>query len=105
MRAGFRPDPTVCGRAGAAVALAAGVIHLSDIPVVWHIVWNATGVPVTFLSGGQTTTNAAGQSSMEVRAGDSFVVPAGFAGTWQVLERARKLYVILEPGEQAVTGG
>ena len=46
-----------------------------------------------------------GGEAMEVRAGDSFVVPAGFAGTWQVLERARKLYVILEPGEQAVTGG
>lgn len=27
---------------GAAVALAAGVVHLSDIPVVWGIVWNAT---------------------------------------------------------------
>ncbi len=28
--------------AGALVALLAGVIHVSDIPVVWHIVWNAT---------------------------------------------------------------
>jgi arsenical pump membrane protein len=27
---------------GAAVALATGVIHPSDIPVVWHIVWDAT---------------------------------------------------------------
>lgn len=27
---------------GAALALAFGVIHLSDIPVVWNIVWNAT---------------------------------------------------------------
>ncbi len=27
---------------GAAVALAAGVIHLGDIPTVWHIVWDAT---------------------------------------------------------------
>ena len=29
--------------AGAAVALLAGVIRVDDIPVVWHIVWNATG--------------------------------------------------------------
>jgi uncharacterized cupin superfamily protein len=29
-------------------------------------------------------------------AGDSFVVPAGFAGTWQVLEPTSKLYVIFE---------
>ncbi|APT34577.1 arsenical pump membrane protein [Methylobacterium phyllosphaerae] len=28
--------------AGAAVALATGVIHPGDIPVVWHIVWDAT---------------------------------------------------------------
>ena len=28
--------------AGAAVALATGVIHPSDIPMVWHIVWDAT---------------------------------------------------------------
>ena len=28
--------------AGAAVALATGVIHLGDVPTVWHIVWDAT---------------------------------------------------------------
>jgi arsenical pump membrane protein len=28
--------------AGAAAALCLGVVHLADIPVVWHIVWNAT---------------------------------------------------------------
>jgi arsenical pump membrane protein len=33
--------------AGAVVALLAGVIHVSDIPVVWHIVWNAT---LTFIA-------------------------------------------------------
>lgn len=33
--------------AGAVVALLAGVIHISDIPVVWHIVWNAT---LTFIA-------------------------------------------------------
>jgi arsenical pump membrane protein len=27
---------------GAGLALATGVVHLSDIPIVWHIVWNAT---------------------------------------------------------------
>ena len=27
---------------GAALALATGVVHITDIPVVWHIVWNAT---------------------------------------------------------------
>lgn len=28
--------------AGAVVALATGVVHLGDVPVVWHIVWDAT---------------------------------------------------------------
>jgi arsenical pump membrane protein len=35
--------------AGAAVALLAGVIHVGDIPVVWHIVWNATGAFVAII--------------------------------------------------------
>jgi uncharacterized cupin superfamily protein len=33
---------------------------------------------------------------IEVAAGDSFVVTAGFAGSWEVLEKARKIYVIFE---------
>jgi arsenical pump membrane protein len=35
--------------AGAIVALLAGVIHTADIPVVWHIVWNATGTFVAVI--------------------------------------------------------
>ncbi|WP_050470509.1 arsenic transporter [Herbaspirillum chlorophenolicum] len=34
---------------GALVALAFGVIQLSDIPVVWHIVWNATGTFIAII--------------------------------------------------------
>jgi hypothetical protein len=30
------------------------------------------------------------------KAGDSFVIPAGFAGTWEVMEPTAKLYVIYE---------
>jgi uncharacterized protein len=30
------------------------------------------------------------------RAGDSFVMPAGFVGTWEVAEHARKLYATFE---------
>lgn len=35
--------------AGACVALLTGVIHAGDIPVVWHIVWNATGTFVAII--------------------------------------------------------
>jgi arsenical pump membrane protein len=34
---------------GAMLALLCGVIHLSDIPVVWHIVWNATAAFIAII--------------------------------------------------------
>jgi uncharacterized cupin superfamily protein len=34
------------------------------------------------------------------RAGDSFVVPSGFSGTWHVHEPTAKLYVIFEPASK-----
>lgn len=34
---------------GAILALLFGVVHLSDIPVVWHIVWNATAAFVAVI--------------------------------------------------------
>lgn len=34
---------------GAAAALMLGVIHVSDIPVVWHIVWNATATFIAII--------------------------------------------------------
>lgn len=34
---------------GAILALGCGVINLADIPVVWHIIWNATGTFVALI--------------------------------------------------------
>lgn len=48
------------------------------------------------LQGRVRISDSAGHSST-FKAGDTFVVPAGFAGEWEVLEPARKLYVIYEP--------
>jgi uncharacterized cupin superfamily protein len=48
------------------------------------------------LAGAVVVTSDQGES-WEFWAGDSFVVPAGFAGTWEVIEDCRKLYAIFEP--------
>ena len=37
----------------------------------------------------------------EFRSGDTFVIPAGFNGTWEVIEDCRKLYAIFESGDKA----
>jgi uncharacterized protein len=34
---------------------------------------------------------------LEFKSGDAFVVPAGFAGTWEVLAPCKKWYAIFEP--------
>jgi arsenical pump membrane protein len=34
---------------GAILALLSGVVHLSDIPEVWHIIWNATGTFIALI--------------------------------------------------------
>ncbi|MEN3262142.1 arsenic transporter [Sodalis endosymbiont of Spalangia cameroni] len=34
---------------GAALSLAGGVVHWSDIPLVWHIVWNATATFIAII--------------------------------------------------------
>ena len=47
------------------------------------------------LSGRVAITNESGERQ-EFAAGDSFVVPAGFAGTWEVIEDCRKVYAIFE---------
>jgi len=33
---------------------------------------------------------------LELRAGDAFVVPAGFEGTWEVVEPCKKWYAVFE---------
>ncbi|WP_016610492.1 ArsB/NhaD family transporter, partial [Yersinia pestis] len=34
---------------GAGLALLTGVVHVSDIPVVWQIVWNATATFIAII--------------------------------------------------------
>ncbi len=49
------------------------------------------------LEGLSIITDEAG-TAVTVKAGDEFVIPRGFAGTWEVVEPTRKRFVIYEPG-------
>lgn len=49
------------------------------------------------LEGVSVVTDAFGTSTV-LKVGDHFVVPAGFNGTWEVVEPTRKIYVVYEDG-------
>jgi uncharacterized cupin superfamily protein len=49
------------------------------------------------MTAGRVRITDANGRQREFKVGDTFVIPAGFAGTWEVLESARKLYAIFEP--------
>jgi uncharacterized cupin superfamily protein len=48
------------------------------------------------LEGVSVITDADGLA-VTLSAGDSFVIPRGFEGTWEVLQPTRKIFVIYEP--------
>lgn len=51
---------------------------------------------VCVLLAGQVRLHGGGEVR-EYRAGDTFIVPAGFEGDWETVETARKIYVIYTP--------
>jgi uncharacterized cupin superfamily protein len=48
------------------------------------------------LLAGRVVIESTGGERYEFVAGDTFVIPAGFSGTWEVLEDCRKIYAIFE---------
>ena len=46
---------------------------------------------------GRVRIESASGEKHEMRAGDAFVVPAGFEGIWEVIEPCKKWYAIFEP--------
>lgn len=49
-----------------------------------------------FIEGKAILTNDAGRK-WTLKAGDGFIIPPGFKGTWETVEKVRKHYVILNP--------
>jgi hypothetical protein len=45
---------------------------------------------------GRVRIESSGGDRHEFRAGDAFVVPAGFEGTWEVVEPCKKWYAVFE---------
>lgn len=52
---------------------------------------------------GRTRIESVSGERFDARAGDAFVIPAGFEGTWEVLEPCRKWYAVFEPVNVAMT--
>jgi uncharacterized cupin superfamily protein len=50
------------------------------------------------LQGVSVITDSQG-NAVTVSAGDRFLIPRGFVGTWEVVEPTRKIYVIYEAGD------
>jgi hypothetical protein len=48
---------------------------------------------------GVSVITDAQDKAVTVSAGDRFVIPRGFVGTWEVVEPTRKIYVIYEAGQ------
>ncbi|MCP4186526.1 MAG: cupin domain-containing protein [Gammaproteobacteria bacterium] len=62
----------------------------------WQADYSSKSEFCHILAGKIVLTDASGHESTFC-AGDSFVIPSGFDGTWEVIEPVRKLYVIVTP--------
>lgn len=63
-------------------------------PGTWRVAYTEEEFCL-MLEGTSIVTDAQGQA-ITVSAGESFVIPRGFAGTWQVVETTTKRFVIYE---------
>lgn len=64
-------------------------------PGKWHVHYTEEEY-CHLLEGESDITDAATGAVTKVKAGDRFVIPAGFKGTWEVIETTRKQFVIYE---------
>ncbi|HEX3844453.1 MAG TPA: cupin domain-containing protein [Steroidobacteraceae bacterium] len=66
----------------------------SSTPGKWRVRYTENELCV--ITAGRVTLESAAGESQSFAAGDAFVVPAGFEGTWTVHEDCTKLYAIFE---------
>lgn len=68
-------------------------------PGTWRIEY--TEAEFCHILDGESRIADADGAVTTVRAGDAFVIPAGFIGTWEVVTRTRKHYAIYQPESAA----
>jgi hypothetical protein len=61
----------------------------------WHVAYAAHEEEFCVLLEGRVTLTATSGECVQLAAGDAFVVPGGFEGTWENHGRVRKLYAIM----------
>ena len=66
----------------------------SGAPGIWRV--HYTEHEYCEILEGVSIITEEGGAPKRVSAGDRFVIPAGFVGTWQVLEACKKIYVMFE---------
>jgi len=49
------------------------------------------------MTAGRVIIESVAGERMSFGAGDAFLIPAGFTGTWEVVEDCSKIYAIFEP--------
>ncbi|HSN52411.1 MAG TPA: cupin domain-containing protein [Woeseiaceae bacterium] len=64
-------------------------------PGCWRV--NYTENEFCRILSGRSILRSASGEEFEVGPGDSFVIPAGFEGQWDVIETTKKIYAIYEP--------
>lgn len=67
----------------------------SSTPGKWRVRYTENELCV--ITAGRVTIESAAGEQQSFAAGDAFVVPAGFEGTWTVHEDCSKFYAIFEP--------
>jgi uncharacterized cupin superfamily protein len=66
----------------------------SSTPGTWRVRYTESELCV--MTAGRVIIKSDDGASHDFAAGDAFVIPAGFSGTWTVLESCTKIYAIFE---------